>query len=143
LKILFDTNVLLDVLLDREPFSTTAALLFSKVEKGELSGYLCATTITTLHYLASKVLGAHKARQHISDLLNLFEVAAVNRPVLDKALKSKLPDFEDAVICEAARNAGVHGLVTRDMQGFKRAKITVYSPEELAGIIEQREDTSQ
>jgi predicted nucleic acid-binding protein len=138
LKILFDTNVVLDVLLDREPFSTTAAHLFSRVEKGELSGHLCATTITTIHYLTNEVLGTRKADEHISKLLSLFEVAAVNRPVLEEALKSKFPDFEDAVIYEAARYAGVHGLVTRDMQGFKRAKIPVYSPEELTGIIERR-----
>ena len=143
MKILFDTNVVLDVLLDREPFSTTAAHLFSRVEKGELSGYLCATTITTIHYLTSKVLSARKAEEHISNLLNLFEVAAVNRPVLEEALKSKFPDSEDAVIHEAARYAGVQGLVTRDMQGFKRAKMPVYSPEELTRIIERRENTSQ
>ncbi|MFH1113104.1 MAG: PIN domain-containing protein, partial [Pseudomonadota bacterium] len=47
MKVVFDTNIVLDVLLDREPFSTSAALLFSKVERGDLDGCLCATTITT------------------------------------------------------------------------------------------------
>ena len=57
MKILFDTNVILDVLLDREPFSSIAAKLFSRVETGEITGYVCATTITTLHYLTRKVVG--------------------------------------------------------------------------------------
>ena len=88
--------------------------------------------------LRAKFSALRKADEHISKVLSLFEVAAVNRPVLEEALKSKFPDFEDAVIYQAARYAGVHGLVTRDMQGFKRAKIPVYSPEELTGIIERR-----
>ncbi len=51
MKILFDTNVVLDVLIDRKPFSLTASLLFSEVEKGRIEGFLCATTITTIYYL--------------------------------------------------------------------------------------------
>ncbi len=115
MKIIFDTNVVLDVLLDREPFSTAAALLFSKVERGELSGFLCATTITTL---------------------TLFEIAPVNRAVLEGALKSNFADFEDSVIHEAALHIAVQALVTRDSNGFKRAKIPVYSPDELLRILE-------
>ena len=63
MRILFDTNVVLDVLLDREPFSTEAASLFSKVEIGVLSGYICATTITTIYYLARKAVGSESARR--------------------------------------------------------------------------------
>lgn len=77
MRLLFDTNVVLDVLLAREPCSTTMALLFSKIEKGELSGYLSAITITTIHYLASKVAGAVEAREEIGKLLKLFEIAPV------------------------------------------------------------------
>ena len=55
MKILFDTNIVLDVLLDREPFSDLALKLVSNVEKKEIKGYLGATTVTTIYYLASKV----------------------------------------------------------------------------------------
>lgn len=58
MKILFDTNVVLDVLMDREPFSDAAAELFTTVEDGSGIGYLCATTLTTVYYLAGKALGA-------------------------------------------------------------------------------------
>ncbi len=54
MKILLDTNVVLDLLMAREPFQQDALKLFSKIEKKELEGYLCATTITTIHYLMSK-----------------------------------------------------------------------------------------
>ncbi len=131
MKIIFDTNIVLDVLLDREPFSTTGAFLFSKVEKGGLSGFLCATTITTVHYLACKTLGSRQARKHIGDLLTLFEIAPVNRVVLEGALRSPFADFEDAVIHEASVHAGAQALVTRNPTDFKQAKIPVYSPDEL------------
>ena len=93
MRILFDTNVILDVLLDREPFSSTAAKLFSKVETGEITGYVCATTITTLHYLSSKAIGADLAIEEINKLMMLFEVAPINRSVLDAALSAGFKDF--------------------------------------------------
>ena len=135
---LFDTNVVLDVLLDREPFSTTAAELFSYVERGALSGYLCATTLTTVYYLASQAVGANQARQEVSKLLKLFEVAPVNRAVLEAALVSRLPDFEDAVLYEAALQAGAQGIVTRNRRDFKRTKLPVYAPEELHRMLQAR-----
>ncbi|MBI4964805.1 MAG: PIN domain-containing protein [Desulfomonile tiedjei] len=135
MKIIFDTNVVLDVLLDREPFSNPAAQLFSKVEKGELSGYLCATTITTVYYLACKTLGSRQAAKHVGSLMSLFEIAPVNRAVLEGALRSRFADFEDAVIHEAAIHAGTQALVTRNSNDFKKAKIPVYSPDELLRVL--------
>jgi predicted nucleic acid-binding protein len=135
---LFDTNVILDVLLDREPFSSTAAKLFSKVEKGEITGYVCATTITTLHYLTSKVIGADSAIEEINKLMMLFEVAPVNRAVLDAALTSGFKDFEDAVVHASGVYKETQGIVTRDLNGFKKSKIPIYSPEELSIMLESK-----
>jgi predicted nucleic acid-binding protein len=143
LRILFDTNVVLDVLLDREPFSTTAAQLFSKVEAGELSGYICATTITTLHYLARKTVGTQRAQEEIRKLLTLFEVAPVNRSVLEGALEAQFTDFEDAVIHEAALQAEAQGIVTRNIADFKGASIPLYSPEELSKMLRARDEASR
>ncbi len=63
MKVLFDTNIILDVLLDREPFSEPAAHLMCKVEKSEIQVFLCATTITTIYYLISKILGNNAAKK--------------------------------------------------------------------------------
>jgi len=138
LRILFDTNVILDVLLDREPFSSTAAKLFSKVETGEITGYVCATTITTIHYLTIKVIGANSALEEINKLMMLFEVAPVNRAVLDAALSSGFKDFEDAVAHESGVYKEIQGIVTRDSDGFKKSKINIYSPEELLLMLESK-----
>jgi len=138
LRILFDTNVILDVLLDREPFSSTAAKLFSKVEIGEIAGYVCATTITTLHYISGKVIGADAAIEEINKLMMLFEVAPVNRAVLDAALTSGFKDFEDAVVHASGSYKEAQGIVTRDLNGFKKSKIPIYSPEELSIMLESK-----
>lgn len=142
MRILFDTNVVLDVLLDREPFSSTSARLFSKVEAGEISGYVCATTITTIHYLARKVIGIDSAIEEIKKLMKLFEIAPVNRAVLASAVSSGFNDFEDAVINESAVHKEVQGIVTRDLTGFKKSNIQVYSPEELLLMLQSKSASS-
>jgi predicted nucleic acid-binding protein len=128
MKILFDTNTVLDLLLDREPFADAAARLMSLVEEGKLQGFLCATTITTIHYLASRAVGKKSAQREIHQLLRLFEIAPVDRSVLQAALKSGLPDFEDAVLQASALAVGADGIVTRDPRGFKTASTKIYSP---------------
>jgi len=123
--------VVLDLLLDRDPFAESASGLFSRVEAGEIVGCLCATTVTTIHYLASKAVGAKQAHLAIRELLSICEVAPVDRMALEAALTSGLADFEDAVLHEAARQAGADAIVTRDPADFKRASLPVYSPREL------------
>jgi predicted nucleic acid-binding protein len=77
--VLFDLNVVLDVLLDREPFATQAAILLSKVESGQLTGFLSAGSVTTLYYLIRKAAGGRAAIRDIRRLLRLFEIAPINR----------------------------------------------------------------
>lgn len=128
MRVIFDTNVVLDVLLDREPFAGDAAHLFASAEREELDAFLCATTITTIHYLASKALGSDQARVLVKKLLSLFEIAPVNRAVLESAEELDFTDFEDAVLHEAARHVGVQAIVTRDSKGFAQAALPIYTP---------------
>ena len=138
MKILFDTNVVLDVLLKRQPFYSDASKLFAKVELGELNAYLGATTLTTIHYLATKVLGKAQARKEIDKLLLLFDVAPVNRSVLANAVRSSISDYEDAVLHEAALALNLDGIVTRNVRDFKKATLSVYGPDELLRGLEAR-----
>ena len=135
MKILFDTNVILDLLLDRKPFSTTAARLFSRVDEGDLSGFISATTVTTVHFLARRTVGDRLARPEIGNMLDLFDVAPINLAVLEGALESNFRDFEDAVLHQAALNVNADGIVTRNAGDFKRATIPVYAPEELERLV--------
>ncbi|MEK7667488.1 MAG: PIN domain-containing protein [Gemmatimonadota bacterium] len=131
MRLLLDTNVVLDVLLAREPHAGPAAAVLSAVETGRVTGLVGATTVTTIHYLASKAVGPRRARRLVGTLLSLCEVAPVDEDVLKDALALEFPDFEDAVLHEAARRARAKGIVTRDHQGFRRATLPVYSPTEL------------
>ena len=79
MKVLFDTNIVLDVLLKREPFYTSASQLMSKVEQQEIEGYLSATTITTVFYLLAKSLDKNAAQHYLKLILQLFQIAAVNQ----------------------------------------------------------------
>ena len=136
MKTLFDTNVILDVLLDREPFSMDTALLLSHVERSEITGFLCATTVTTIHYLLTKALGYQAALRHITSLLSLFSVAPVNRMVLENAIAAQFNDFEDAVLFEAASHAGAKYIVTRNIADFKNSTLPVFSPREFVNVFE-------
>ena len=136
MKVLFDTNIILDVLLDRNPFSEEASYLLSKVERTEINGFVCATTVTTLHYLLSKYLNKKKAIESIHSIMALFEVASVNRLVIETALKSKFIDFEDSVLHEAARHAGAMYIITRNIRDFKTSTIPVFTPFEFLSMLE-------
>lgn len=135
MKVLFDTNVVLDVVLNREPFSAPASRLMGRVERGELVGILGATTVTTVHYLVTKAAGREGALQVIQELLRLFQVAPVDSTVLELAAASPFEDYEDAVLHEAGRLVRVDAVVTRDPQGFRRATLLVLSPEELEAAL--------
>lgn len=138
MKILFDTNVVLDVLLKREPFAADAVNLFAAVENKRIQGYLCATTITTIEYLCTKGIGKNSARQAIKALLELFVIAEVNQKILCAAIDSGFADFEDAVLYQAGVYSGVDGVVTRNSKDFRLAEIPIYTPTELYESIQNR-----
>ena len=140
MRVLFDTNVVLDVLLDRAPHAEPAAVLLAQVETGEITGYICATTVTTIHYLAGKASGTGQAKKHVGRLLSLMEVAPVNRPVLEGALASKISDYEDAVIVEAARQVDTQAIVTRNQKDFRASAVPVYTPAEMLKLLRLREE---
>lgn len=142
MKVHFDTNVILDVLFDREPFSEDASCLLAKVENAELVGFVCATTITTIYYLIAKSLGSQAASVHIKSLLSLFVVAPINQIVLENAAESEFSDFEDAVLHEAALHAGVKYIVTRNTKDFKKSKLSVFEPREFLNMLQSLENDS-
>ncbi len=135
-RVCLDTNVVLDALLDRAPFSHSAAMLMEAIAQRRIQGVLGATTLTTIDYILTRHRNQSIARQGLSWLLSLFDVAAVDRVVLDAALRTAWPDFEDAVLHEAARLSQATALVTRNVADFKAAELPVYTPEEYLAILE-------
>lgn len=135
MRILFDTNVILDLMLARRPHDRAARSLASLVARDEMIGFVGATTVTTIFYIASKHIGAGSARETLAKLLKVFRVAPVTDAVVRDALASSFDDFEDAILHEAGIAVGVEGIVTRDALGFRRASCTVHTPDGLLASV--------
>jgi predicted nucleic acid-binding protein len=135
LNVLFDTNVILDVLLEREPHVGVASKLFALVDNGCIEGSICAAAVTTVYYIAAKSFGNRRARDQVHGLLSLFAVAPVDRDVLDAALDLDFSDYEDAVLHEAARATGATAIVTRDRDDFANSAVPALDPHELLAAI--------
>ena len=143
MKVLLDTNVVLDVLLAREPFVLHAREIMALVEQKEVQGYICATSVTTIHYLMQRSADKTQADSLIVTLLELFDVASVTKSTLYDASVNNGIDYEDSVIYTAAKDAEVDMIITRDNKGFKNACVSVLNPEEFLAFWVLRSSNEQ
>jgi predicted nucleic acid-binding protein len=135
MKVLVDTNIVLDFLLQREPFFQEAKLLFQAIASEQVVGYITATTITDIFYIAQKhTKNIQQARQAVSLVLTGMEVCPVNRMVLELAFDSGLADFEDAVQIQCAVAQKLDAILTRDKKGFLDSSVPVLS---IATLLQQ------
>lgn len=135
MKILIDTNVVLDLLIEREPFATSAISLFEQIERGNLAGYIAATTITNIFYIIRKTEGREVAIAAIHRLLIGLQFCAVDRQTVTTALTLGLKDFEDSIQLACATIAQLDAIVTRDRKDFIGSSLPVYSPTEILNQI--------
>jgi predicted nucleic acid-binding protein len=136
-RVLIDTNIVLDYLLEREPFLQDAEALFDAINSGQVMGYVTATTLTDIFYIARRqTRSVELARQAVSSTLAVMVICSVNRAVLEAAFASALADFEDAVQICCAISQGLEVIVTRDTQGFSGSVIPVWSVRQLLEQLE-------
>ncbi|MGF1515742.1 MAG: PIN domain-containing protein [Elainellaceae cyanobacterium] len=131
IRVIFDTNVLLDVLAERRNFYIASAQALDTATKLQVQGYIAGHAVTTLYYLLSRQVGKRPARRHLSRLLQRLQVASVTGEVIEAALQGPIKDFEDAVVSEAANAAGVEVIVTRNISDFVASAIPAVLPEEF------------
>jgi predicted nucleic acid-binding protein len=134
MRVLIDTNVVLDLLQEREPFVENAARLFERIDAGEIEGFITATTITNIYYIIRKAAGKVVAQDAISQILSDLNICAVDLNVLEQALSLNFEDFEDAVQYACAVVHNLDAIVTRDLSGFVNTEISVVLPENLDSI---------
>jgi len=130
-NVLLDTNICLDVILDRKPFAVKSGEIINKGELGVYSAFVAAHSFDTLFYILENKIGRKRAYVGIEILRNVCLVADVSKLVIDNALKEKWPDFEDAIHYQAALNSGCNAIVTRNPSDFKKASLPVLSPQQF------------
>ncbi|MBN2002096.1 MAG: PIN domain-containing protein [Anaerolineae bacterium] len=131
MKVLLDTNVVLDVLLNREPWSQYASQIWQAIDDGKIAGYISACTLTDIFYIARKLSGREKAILAVQLCLDTFVVCLVDQQVLIGALNLSGPDFEDNVQVAGAVYAEIDYIITRDPAGFAGVAIPAIGPDEF------------
>lgn len=140
MRVLIDTNILLDFLLQREPFRQDAEELFQAINSSQIVSYVTATTLTDIFYIARRhTRSIEKARQAVSETLIVMVICPVNRAILESALASGIADFEDAVQIACAVSQGLEAILTRDTQGFASSTMPVLSVRQLLDQLKQTE----
>ena len=131
MKLLIDTNVVLDVLLRREPFSKTAAEVLNLTQRDEVREYVSASAITDIYYIANKQMKDRDAvRDLLKRLLMVVSVAAVSEWEIQNALNLAWGDFEDSVQYSVALLNEMDGIVTRNPSDYQEANMRIWLPEQ-------------
>ena len=134
-RVLFDLDVILDVLQQRQPFFAASAHALAAAETGRLEGWVAAHSLTTLFYLLAKHHSAERARVAVGELLSFLTVAAVDQAVIERALTLPYSDWEDAVQMAAAAEVGAQYLITRNVEDYAGGPLPVLRPAELLTLL--------
>jgi len=133
--LLLDTNVILDVILERAPWQLDAVHLLDAVSRGKARGSVAAHAVTTIDYIVAQHAGRTKATTAVADLLQVLAVVPLGAGEFQRALAIGLGDFEDSVQAAACLTAGADYLVTRNARDFKGAPVTTRSPGEILALL--------
>lgn len=138
--VLFDTNVVLDALLNRLPWATDAAACWQASDDGKILGCLTASTLTDIFYIARKQKGLNAARDAVRVCLDAFAICAVDRLSLEQAADLPGDDFEDNLQIACATLASIDAILTRDKTGFTTTAISILSPADLITQLNQTQE---
>jgi predicted nucleic acid-binding protein len=131
-KIFVDTNIIIDLIADRRPFSKLAIEIFEMAETKKIKLFSSSHTFATTHYLLKKYIDEKQLRKILDELSDYVQIVAVDQVIIKKSLKSKHKDFEDAIQINCAYSiANIDFIVTRNIKDFKNVEISVFTPEEL------------
>jgi predicted nucleic acid-binding protein len=139
MRVLFDTDVTLDLILDREPFAEAAASVFKMHTRELIEGYVSAITVINVFYVTRKTKGYERARQAVGELLAGLSICPTDLFVLQEAHGLHFTDYEDAVQHACATTAGLDAIVTRNLADYKNATLPVYSPTDFLNHLKSQQ----
>jgi predicted nucleic acid-binding protein len=131
IKILIDTNIILDIALKRQPFFNESAQIFEKIDNKLIEGSITATSITDIYYIASKQTDKIQAKNFLIDLIQVVSIIGVDREIVVEAIESDIKDFEDAIQSFAAEYNELDFIVTRNINDFVGSNVKAIEPNEL------------
>jgi predicted nucleic acid-binding protein len=130
-KLLLDTNILLDIVLGRDPHFNSSFRLFQRIDHIKIEGFVSATTVTDIYYVARKVKGPEVALNFVSDLIQVVGVLGVDRGVIEAALVAGFKDFEDAIQAVTATVNEMDYVITRNKTDFSVSDVPALTPDEF------------
>ncbi|HMG09817.1 MAG TPA: PIN domain-containing protein [Mucilaginibacter sp.] len=131
-NVFVDTNILIDLLVDRPPFSKFAIEIFNLAEKKQVKLFTSSHSYATTHYLLKKYIGEKELRELLYSLLDFIDLISIDISIIKKSLLSNHKDFEDAIQIFAANSiSNMDFIITRNLKDFKDAGITVLPPDEV------------
>jgi predicted nucleic acid-binding protein len=136
-QVLFDSDVLLDILAQRQPFVVASAQALNTVMKRQVQGFVSGHAVTNIFYILRRQIGSEAARKLIENLLQHIQIASVTDEVIHQALQSPIKDFEDAVTSAAAMAAGLEIIVTRNISDFIASSVSAMLPEEFLKMLSE------
>ena len=136
-QIFLDTNVIIDFLADRKPFSIAAAGIFNYAVLGKIKLYISAVSYNNIYYILRQSFSNSETIKLLDELSQMTEVADVTKAIIKNSLKSDLKDFEDAIQYNCALSLNkIDFIVTRDTKDFKKSALPIMNPEEALILIE-------
>ena len=130
-KILLDTNIILDIALERREFFEKSKELMLTINKLCIPSYVTATTVTDIYYILKKSKGHQLTITFLKNLFDFIDIAGVSKEVIVSALNSELTDFEDAVQTECANQNDITIIITRNIADFKKSNLEIFTPSEF------------
>ncbi len=131
MKVLIDTNIILDVLCKRPGFYEDSAKIFKLCEVRRVSGVISALTVPNIIYILRKELDAGKIKEILCNLFLIFSVADLKAADLQKAADMKFKDYEDAVQSACAARVKADYIITRNIRDFKESRVSAIKPAEF------------
>jgi len=131
MNVFIDTNVLMDVLLERRPFVAESRKVWFLAERGKIAGLVSALSFPNIYYVVRKMLGGNKAASMMTLLRDTFTAVPLDEQILNQAIDAKFSDFEDAIQYYSALRADAECLLTRNVDHFPDSGLRVISPEEF------------
>lgn len=138
MKLFLDTNVMLDLLGNRDPFFEDAAKVVSLADKGKATLAVSALSFATTDYFLSKLLSPVKSKEGLIKFKTVSEIVSLDENIIDKSLSSNFSDFEDGLQYYSAIKSDCNYIITRNTKDFKSAEIPVMTPQEFLTSLSQQ-----